>query len=242
MVIRSSCVLPPSERRRNVLRRLSSITLCWRSISRRMRRRSGDASSLNEPSGFKRDRSERARLASCAPSGSALSAFSPVTCAATLSGGLSISACQAVMLSTRNSRSRILPAPARLPGCAPYRSIGSGQTIRPTTENPLSQHKRISLARVCCCSIHKMSREGFIASSQARATEEWAKLATSSSSRAHSSASQLHSSTTAGTASKRPTKPMLEQSRTIGLLWTAPILTIIKQLRIMLISAEKKMQ
>ncbi len=67
MVIRSSCVLPPSDRRRKVLRRLSSITRCWRSISRRMRRRSGDASSLSEPSGLSRERSERARLASCAP-------------------------------------------------------------------------------------------------------------------------------------------------------------------------------
>ncbi len=88
MVIRSSWVLPPSARRRKVLRRLSSIVRCWRSISRRIRRRSGEASSLSEPSGFRRDRSERARWANCAPAGNSLSAFNPVSWAATASGGL----------------------------------------------------------------------------------------------------------------------------------------------------------
>ena len=87
MVIRSSCVLPPSERRRRVLRRLSSITLCWRSISLRIRRRSGDASSLSEPSGFRRERSERASWASCAPAGNWLSAVKPSSCPASASGG-----------------------------------------------------------------------------------------------------------------------------------------------------------
>ena len=207
IVIRSSCVLPPSARRRNVLRRLSSITLCWRSISRRMRRRSGDASSLSEPSGFRRARRERVRFASCAPAGNALSAFNPVSCAATLSGGLSISACQVVMLSTRNRRSLISSGSSKAPWMRALSVNWVGSNNPPNDgEIPCPSSKRISLNKVCCRSIHEMSREGFIASSQARATEELAKLATNSSSRAHSSASQLHSSTTAGTASRRLTR------------------------------------
>ena len=50
-VISDSCVLPSSESFASALRKLVSMARCWCSIARRIRRNSGDASSLKLPSG-----------------------------------------------------------------------------------------------------------------------------------------------------------------------------------------------
>jgi hypothetical protein len=125
-----------------------------------------------------------------------------------------MSACQVVMLSIRNSRSRISSGSSKAPWMRALSVMRVGSNKPPSGgDTPWPSRERISLTRSCCSSIHEGSREGFMASNHSRATLEWAKLATSSSRRLHSSASQLHSSTIDGTGSSRLTRPCYRLSR-----------------------------
>jgi hypothetical protein len=123
--------------------------------------------------GFSRDRSERASCANWAPAGNWLSAFSPASCAATASGGRSMSACQVVMLSTRKSRSRISSGSSKAPWMRALSVMRVGSNKPPSAGEPLAQQQaHLAHQVVLLFNPGKIAR-GFMASSHSRATREW---------------------------------------------------------------------